>query len=414
MMLQPGNSENAGENQLLRLVILDPVERSRETLRGQFLGLPWIWLQAECTKYDFLQEVLHNQELPHIVVVSIDADLEKACMAISRLNQEMPQVGILAVSIRDDGQAILRALRAGAKEFLTLPCRVEELTEVLRRLERISVPNNGSSKSPTSPKITPLTFAILGSRGGVGCTSTSVNLAATIAADPNHKVVLVDLDLALGDADVALDLNGDYTIGDLAANITRLDMTFLSRSLSKHASGLYLLPHPINVEEATQITEEHLERILSLLRASHTHVVLDLSKGFRPTDITALKMADVILLIVQLELTSLRNALRTLSTLDADPMLRDKVRVVLNRVGMVTEITREKALEILGKPFFWEIPNDHKAMMESKNNGVPLIMSAPHSKIQQNYQELADTLCGKPVQKQAAKSFLQSLFSKGS
>jgi pilus assembly protein CpaE len=149
------------------LVILDPVERSRETLRSQFLGLPWIWLQAECTKYDFLQEVLHNQELPHIVVVSIDADLEKACMAISRLNQEMPQVGILAVSIRDDGQAILRALRSGAKEFLTLPCRVEELTEVLRRLERISIPNNGSSKSPSAPKVAPLTIAVLGSRGGV-------------------------------------------------------------------------------------------------------------------------------------------------------------------------------------------------------------------------------------------------------
>ena len=406
--------ENNTENQLLRLVILDPVERSRETLRSQFLGLPWVWLQAECTKYDFLQEVLRNQEIPHIVVVSIDGDLEKACIAISRLSQEMPKVGILAVSIRDDGQAILRALRAGAKEFITLPCKIEELTKALRRLERVSTAgNDGSLKGPPTPNIAPLTIAILGSRGGVGCTSTSVNLAATIAADPHHKVVLVDLDLALGDADVALDLNGDYTIGDLAANITRLDMTFLSRSLSKHTSGLYLLPHPINVEEATQINEEHLERILSLLRASHTHVVLDLSKGFRPTDVTALKMADVILMVVQLELTSLRNALRTLSTLDADAMLRDKVRVVLNRVGMVTEITREKALEILGRPFFWEIPNDHKAMMESKNNGVPLIMSAPHSKIQQNYQELADTLCGKPVQKQAAKSFLRALFAKG-
>ena len=406
--------ENNTENQLLRLVILDPVERSRETLRSQFLGLPWVWLQAECTKYDFLQEVLRNQEIPHIVVVSIDGDLEKACIAINRLSQEMPKVGILAVSIRDDGQAILRALRAGAKEFITLPCKIEELTKALRRLERVSTAgNDGSLKGPPTPNIAPLTIAILGSRGGVGCTSTSVNLAATIAADPHHKVVLVDLDLALGDADVALDLNGDYTIGDLAANITRLDMTFLSRSLSKHTSGLYLLPHPINVEEATQINEEHLERILSLLRASHTHVVLDLSKGFRPTDVTALKMADVILMVVQLELTSLRNALRTLSTLDADAMLRDKVRVVLNRVGMVTEITREKALEILGRPFFWEIPNDHKAMMESKNNGVPLIMSAPHSKIQQNYQELADTLCGKPVQKQAAKSFLRALFAKG-
>lgn len=409
---QANHNQQHVDGRLLRLVIVDPVERTRESLRSQFLGLPWIWLQAECTKYDFLQEVLGNQDYPHIVVVSIDADLEKACAAISKLQHELPQVGILAVSIRDDGQAILRALRAGAKEFLTLPAKIEEITDALRRLESLN-PTNGAIVGRQGPKIAPTTISVLGSRGGVGCTSTAVNLAATLAADRNFKVVLVDLDLALGDADVALDLNGEYTIGDLAANITRLDMTFLSRSLSKHSSGLYLLPHPINVEEATQINDVHLERILSLLRAGHTHLILDLSKGFRPTDVIALKMSDIILLVVQLELTSLRNALRTLATLDADPILRDKVRVVLNRVGMVTDITREKALEILGKPFFWEIPNDHKAMMESKNNGVPLITSAPHSKVQENFQALANTLCGKNAPKQAAKSFLQSLFSKG-
>ena len=76
---------------------------------------------------------------------------------------------------------------------------------------------------------------MLGSRGGVGCTSLAVNLGATLAQEPDHNVALVDLDLALGDADVALDLMPDYTLADVAMNIDRLDMQFLRRSLSKHA-----------------------------------------------------------------------------------------------------------------------------------------------------------------------------------
>ncbi len=406
------NNKPATGDNLLRLVILDPSEKGREGLRNQFLGIPWIWLQAECTKYEFLQEVIANQPSPHIVVIAIDSDLDKACSAISRLANEMPSVGILAVSIRDDGQAILKALRAGAKEFLTLPCGVEELSEALKKLEKISLGfvNIVRGVAPVKKQKT-ITVSFLGSRGGVGCTSLAVNTSATLAADPNNKVVLIDLDLALGDADIALDLVADYTLGDLAANINRLDMTFLNRSLSKHSTGMALLPHPINVDEATQITEEHLERIIALLRASHTHLVLDLSKGFRSTDICALKMSDLIFLVVQLEITSIRNTIRLLSTLDADSLLGPKVRLVLNRVGMVTDITKEKAVDLLGRPFFWEVPNDHKVMMESRNTGTPMVRSAPSSKIQLNIVDFANAICGKSKTNAEPKSFWQSLFN---
>ena len=155
-------------------------------------------------------------------------------------------------------------------------------------------------------------------RGGVGSTSLAVNLGCTLAQDPSNTVALIDLDLALGDADVALDLMPDYTLADVALNIDRLDMTFLRRSLSKHSSGLSLLPHPVQMEDVGLIHEDHLQRVIGLLRASYTHLILDLSKGFTPTDLTALRMADMILLVGQLELTSLRNAVRMLLTLGAD------------------------------------------------------------------------------------------------
>ncbi|NBT61855.1 MAG: response regulator [Planctomycetia bacterium] len=404
------NKNAKAEDNLLRLVIMNPPDKGHEALRSMFTQIPYVWLQAECTKYEFLQEVIANQTAPHVVVVAIDADLEKACKAIERLAQEMPDVGILAISKRDDGQAILKALRAGAKEFLTMPFGVDTLSEALRKLEKAGRAHYSPTLGVVKKEKT-LVISFLGSRGGVGCTSLSVNIAATLSADPHNKVVLVDLDLALGDADIALDLIADYTLSDLVENIDKLDMTFLNRSLSKHSTGLALLPHPLNVSDATMITEDHLKRIISLLAACHTHLVLDLSKSLRPTDICALAMSDFIFLVVQLEITSIRNTIRLLSTLDADGRLGPRVRLVLNRVGMVTDITREKAVELLGRPFFWEVPNDHKVMMESRNSGTPMVKSAPVSKIQHNFSDFADEICSKTKANKGAKSFWHSLFT---
>ena len=71
---------------------------------------------------------------------------------------------------------------------------------------------------------------------------------------------MVDLDLSLGDADVLLDTIPDYTLIDVAQNISRLDINLLKRSLTKHSSGLYLLPRPIQLQDAQQITPDDLNK----------------------------------------------------------------------------------------------------------------------------------------------------------
>jgi len=203
----------------------------------------------------------------------------------------------------------------------------------------------------------------------------------------------------LGDADVALDLIPDHTLADVALNIERLDMAFLKRALIRHeATGLCLLAHPMQMQDVGLIHEDHLQRLLNLLRASYSHLVLDLSKGLTPTDLTALRMADMILLVAQLELSSLRNVVRMLLTLGTEEGLGDKVRVIMNRVGsdfMEGDISLSKAEETIGKPIYWQIPNDAKAMIGSRNAGVPLLQHAPKSKVQQSLVGLAGTLSGK-------------------
>jgi pilus assembly protein CpaE len=398
-----------------KIVIVDPSDATREPLRNLLLGVDSVWLEAECSRYEFFTDIV-AQSHPNVAIVALDADHTRALQLIGQLSGQFPGVPILAVSGRGDGQSILQALRSGAKEFLTQPVRLEELLTALERLRPLGHMGASGLEMPAPGKVDTTILAVLGTRGGVGCTSLAVNLGCTLAQDPKNHVALIDLDLALGDADVALDLLPDYTLSDVAMNIERLDMTMLRRSLCKHSCGLSLLPHPVQMEDVALIHEEHLQRVIGLLRASYTHLILDLSKRFSPTDLMGMKMADTILLICQLELSSLRNTVRMLMTLGAEQELTNKVKVIMNRVGsdyQETGISLKKAEETIGKPIYWQIPNDSKAMLGSRNAGVPLLQHAPKSKTQQSIASLAQALAGKsaegePSQKDSKK---RSFFS---
>jgi pilus assembly protein CpaE len=389
-----------------RVAIVDPSDSTREPLRNLLLGVESVWLEAECSRYEFFIDVI-RQSMPDIAVVALDADHAKAMQLIAHLTTEFANLPILAVSGRGDGQSILQALRSGAKEFLTQPVVLEELLTALQRL-RQTRNSDGNISLNGATKVESLVVSVVGSRGGVGSTSLAVNLGCNLAQEQNHNVALIDLDLALGDADVALDLIPDYTLADVAMNIDRLDMTFLRRSLCKHATGLSLLPHPVQMEDISLIHEDHLQRVIGLLRASYTHLIFDLSKRFTPTDLTAMRMSDVILLAAQLELTSLRNVVRMLHTLGQEDGLGDKVKVVVNRVGSEDgDISLKKAEETIGRPIFWQVPNDYKSMLGARNAGVPLIQHAPRSKAQLSLMGLAQALCGKeaPEQKKERRGF---------
>jgi pilus assembly protein CpaE len=378
-----------------RIAIVDPSDITREPLRNLLLGMESVWVEAEGARYEFFPDIV-QQSNPDAVIVALDSDQAKALQLISRLKVEYPALPIVAISARGDGQSILQALRAGAKEFLTQPVVLEELLTTLQTISPQAT-SNGTAKAGS------LVIAMLGSRGGIGATSLAVNLGCNLAQEKNHSVALIDLDLALGDADVALDLIPDHTLADVAMNIERLDMQFLRRALAKHATGLALLPRPLRIEEIGLIHEEHLQRLISLLKASYTHLILDLSKGFSGPDVTALRLADLILLVTQLELTSVRNTVRILHNLGEENGMSDKVRIVLNRVGSdfwEGDISLKKAEETIGRPFFWKVPNDHKAMVASRAAGIPLAQHAPKCKAQQNLARLAQAIAGKTEHQQ--------------
>src|ERR1700676_4459069 len=127
---------------VLRIAIVDPSDSTREPLRNLLLGVETVWLEAECSRYEFFTDVV-RQSNPDLVVVALDSDHAKAMQMIAQLVTEFPGMPILAVSARGDGQSILQALRAGAKEFLTQPVVLEELLLALTRLRQNRVSADG-------------------------------------------------------------------------------------------------------------------------------------------------------------------------------------------------------------------------------------------------------------------------------
>jgi pilus assembly protein CpaE len=136
--------------------------------------------------------------------------------------------------------------------------------------------------------------------------------------------------------------------------------------------------------------------VLGLLKTSFSHIVIDLSKSFGELDMQAIYMSDDILMITQLDLPCLRNVVRLMMTFDGDDSLRNKVRIIVNRVGQDTgQISLKKAQETIGREIYWQIPNDYRVMVEVRNNGVPLIQHAPKAGITASIMQLADAVCGK-------------------
>ncbi len=165
--------------------------------------------------------------------------------------------------------------------------------------------------------------------------------------------------------------------------------------MTKHSSGLYLLPRPVQLQDISLVTPDDLQRVFGLLKATFSHVIIDLSKAYNRIDMTALQAANQVLLVTQLDLPCLRNVVRLMMSFDAVEGLKDKVQIVVNRIGLDNgHISLKKAKETIGRDIFWRLPNDYRVMVEMRNNGVPLVEQAPRAAITQAIVTLAEELSG--------------------
>ncbi len=377
---------------LIRVVLVDPNEESSSALRQFFGTIDRIWVAEVLDAYAGAAARVVGMA-PDVIVVVLDPEPGQAVDLVATLTRSLPGTAVLPASWSSDSTVILRAMRAGAREFLTLPTQPSELLEMVNRLlrDRVFLP----TAAPSGPQI----ISVTGAAGGVGATSIAVNLAATLATSHERETILLDFDLVFGAVDATLDMVPDNTLYSVLQSFERLDQTLLRRSMTRHASGLYVLPHPTEIEDAAKIDPERLNRLLGLLKTTFGSIVIDTSKGLQASDFAAFEMSDVILIIVQLDLCCLRNTARLIRLLQQFDGLAERVKLVVNRSGSIdSEISLKKAEETLTMPITWQIPNATKIFQAARIQGVPVADVAKGSRAHQVFLEMVRALKSAPEQ----------------
>ena len=352
---------------------------NNEQLKGEFEGILASQHEFRLAKHD-------NRRVADLLILELDEDRGKTLSQVQTILAASPGTEIFLTSSRMESEVLLEAFRAGVKEFIPQPINRAELEDALLRLKE-----RHRGKQPAPVKRGKL-ITIIGSKGGVGTTTVAVNLAASLRqANPDCSVALVDLNPQFGDAALFLDMEPAHTMGDVANNMTRLDETFLMSILSKHSSGLYLLPSANTVEEIGLLTPEAAEKTLELLQTMFDYVVIDSGDSLADTTLATLNISPTVYLVCTLTVPVLRNTKRLLNILSHLRFPTDHINILVNRYEKHTEVSLTDMEVVLGRQASWMIPNDYITTMNAINKGQPLAAIFVRAEVTKNFSRLAQT-----------------------
>ena len=187
-----------------------------------------------------------------------------------------------------------------------------------------------------------------------------------------------------------------------------MDESFLRGLLTKHSSGLWVLPGPSRMERI-QLGAEPVRIGLDIMRTYNDHVVLDLRHDLDPGTVAALEVADSILFLTGLDVAAVRAARAALAACKGLGMSMSKVKIVVMREDTGEEVTAKHVKEALEAPVFWKIPNDYVSVVAAINTGEPVVTSAPRSNVARSIRSLGDSLG--QVQRDAKPAQAKSSFS---
>jgi pilus assembly protein CpaE len=252
---------------------------------------------------------------------------------------------------------------------------------------------------------------IFGAKGGVGATAIAVNLAGAMQRR-GLRVVLVDLDLYLGDVLSFLDIAGTYSISDVLANMSRLDRDLLASSVTKHRSGINVLAQSSKVEEAEQIKGQDIAALLEFLRRNYDFVIVDGVRGFDELSLAALDGSQHVFMTLTQDVPAVRNGQRCLELFGRLQYDQNRIKLLLNRYQKASKITVEVVSETLGQPLTHTISNDFILLIDAINRGVLLNEAAPRAKITQDIEGLIPHLLPEKAPRLRRNSLLGTLFGK--
>ena len=385
----------------ISIIVIDREENTRNIIKNYLSEIEGFDFSSETFSefYDLelgCDYAINSQKA--IVLIDISENPEKALNIIKTIKEQKKDIAIIALSNKASTDTIIKAMRAGAKEFITKPIIKTDFLEIIKNLRK----EMKNTEQKDSCKI----ISTFSNKGGIGKTSIAVNLAVELAELSKEKVALIDLNLQLGDVSTFLDMTPNFSMDYIASNIHNFDETELLKTLTRYKNtSLYVIADPLNIAKSKEITSDQIKLLINILKKSFSYIVIDIGTNIDSKTVMALDMSDLILLIAIVNLPAIRSTQRCIELFKRLGYSKDKIKLVLNRYIENEDIKATDIEEVVKQKVYWKIPNNYLTMMSAINKGVPVNQINRDSNLAQNYMEFASKISDYLITKQLEKDY---------
>ena len=385
MSVQNQISDSSGAGSSIALIDPDDLRRQEvaEALAG-FQGTAVREFSSYPADLDDLPQMLEQRY--EAVIIGLDSDPEYSFDVVENICA-CTSTTVMVYSAQTNLELAIRFMRAGAREFLSLPLVRADMAGALAR---VSIRR---SAAPHGRKTSRKLFVFLGAKGGCGVTTIASNFAVALAQESGHRALLIDLGLPLGDVAINLGMVTEYTTANAFHDASRLDGNFLRSLLAKHSSGLSVLAAPGEFSPA-QPPDEAIDKLIAVARQSFDYVVVDAGSRIDLRGTTLFDESAILYLITQVGISELRNSNRLITQFFSTR--GRKLQIVLNRYTHHALLFDDAQItKALTKPALWKIPDDFFSARRTQSTAMPVVLE--DSPIARVIRQMARTACGLPA-----------------
>src|SRR5256714_4167496 len=397
-----------------RMLVVDDIVETRENL-AKLIGCESDMTIVASAEGGQQAVELAKKERPDVILMDINMPDMDGITATEIIANTVPESPIIMMSGEGEQDSLRRSMLAGAREFLVKPFSADELVNAIRHVHEIEkVKRSRYQQAAPAPVFTgtgggaggqsltavlqPMRGKIItffSPKGGVGRTEIATNLAVALHQSAGQPVCLVDGSLPFGDIAVILNMSPKAkTIADLVGAFDQVDAEVLESVLVAHSTGIKVLLAPPTPEAAELITGANIKKVLETLRESYAYVVVDTWPSFQEQVLTMLDVADVILTLMTLEITSLKNVRVFMEIAEKLGYDDQKVQLVANRNDSSGGIKASDVEASLARKIPHTIVSDGRALVLAVNRGVPFVISHRDSQVAKDIFTLAERLTG--------------------
>ncbi len=387
----------------IRVLIVDDISETRENVRRllQFDNAVEVVGMARGG-----QEAINlSQSLkPDVVIMDINMPDMDGITATEAIRRKVPYTQIVILSVQSDPGYMRRAMLAGARDFLTKPPSIDDLTAAIHRAGEMAIEersklassfptastSGGSASTGQAGKPLGKIIMVYSPKGGSGTTTIVTNLAIALHSEENHAI-LIDASLQFGDVAVFLNEQVKNSLLELVPRAEELDPEVVKDVAIHHsASGIEILAAPPRPEMAEKVNADQFGKMLQYLRQMYAYILLDTSSYLTDVVQVSIEAADMIVLITTQDIPAIKNANSFLTLTDASGIKREKIIFVMNRYDKRISIAPERVGESLRQPIPIAIPLDDRIVSGSINRGVPFVIDNKAQPTSKAIFQLAD------------------------